>query len=392
MLEKYRNSVYTCTRCGVCRSKYSDTVHYVCPVLENAGGFDHYCGRGRVATARGVLEGVLEYTEELCENIYSCLCCENCREQCGSIDMVTGKPAIDHAKIVRSMREDIVAQKKAPKAVTELAKIVSDKKNTFGMSLDMKSIFAKKYELPSSGDSIFFSGCYSIFRNSKEAEDTIKILKKTGENIAYLADQEWCCGVMQYWDGNTNVMRDMVFHNMEALEKSGAKRIITSCSGCLDTIRNLYPEIIEDELPFEVVHISEYLASLVKEGDLKFEKELNKKITYHDPCHLGRHAKIYEPPRDVIKAIPGVELVEMERNRGAAFCCGSGIGAVRAIYPDLAMKITNSRIGEALDTGAEVVSSACPMCVEQLELAGKKGKTGLEFINLPELVAKALGV
>lgn len=392
MLEKYRYNIYRCTRCGVCRAKYNEKVHYVCPVLENTAGFDHYCGRGRIATARGILEGEFAYSDALIDVVYTCLGCENCREQCGSMDPETGKPLTDTARIVKAMREEIVELGKGPKVMSEVARAVAEKKNSFGMSLEKKKALAQKFELPSTGDLLFFSGCYSVFRDPKEADDTIKILKKTGEDIAYLGDEEWCCGVMQYWDGNTRVMRDMAFHNMEVIEKSGAKKIVTPCSGCFDTIKDIYPEIIEDELPFEVVHFSEYLADLLDEGKLKFEKELNKTVTYHDPCHLGRHAGVYEQPRKVIKAIPGVELVEMERNRSAAFCCGSGIGSVRATHPEMALRITDSRIGEALATGAQVVTSACPMCVEQLELSGKKKKVDLEFINLPELVANALGI
>jgi len=392
MLEKYRYNVYRCTRCGVCRAKYNETVHYVCPVLENTAGFDHYCGRGRIATAKGILEDRFTYSDALIDVVYCCLCCENCREQCGSVDLETGKPLIDTGRIVRAMREEIVKLGKCPKVMSEISRVVSEEKNTFGMSLEKKKDLARKYNLPSAGESLFFSGCYSVFRNPKEADDTIKILKNTGEEIAYLGDEEWCCGVMQYWDGNTGVMRDMVFHNMEVIEKSGAKKIITPCAGCYDTIKDIYPEIIEDDLPFEVVHLSEYLSDLLDDGKLKFEKELNKTVTYHDPCHLGRHAGVYEQPRKVIKAIPGVELVEMERNRNAAFCCGSGIGSVRATHPELALDITHSRVDEALATGAHVVTSACPMCVEQLELSGKKRKLDLEFINLPELVANALGI
>jgi heterodisulfide reductase subunit D len=392
MLEKYRYNVYRCTRCGVCRAKYNENVHYVCPVVENTAGFDHYCGRGRIATAKGILEEKFSYSDALIDVIYACLCCENCREQCGSVDPETDKPLIDTARIVRAMREEIVELGKAPKVMSELAKVVAETKNTFGGSLEKKKALAQKYNLPGAGKVLFFSGCYSVFRNPKEAEDTIKILKSAEVDLAYLADSEWCCGVMQYWDGNTSVMRDMVYHNIEMIEKSGADKIVTACSGCYDTIKDIYPEIIEDNLPFNVLHLSEYLADLLDQGKLKFKNELNKTVTYHDPCHLGRHAGIYEQPRKVIASIPGIKLVEMERNRSSAFCCGSGIGSVRATHPKMALQITHSRVDEAMATGAEVVTSACPMCVEQLELSGKKRKMNLEFINLPELVARAMGL
>ncbi|MFH2046415.1 MAG: (Fe-S)-binding protein [Pseudomonadota bacterium] len=392
MLEKYRYNVARCARCGICRAKYSEKVHYVCPVREHTGGFEHYFSRGRVAVAAGILEGAIDYSPELVEVLYTCLGCKSCVEQCGSVDMRNGKSLVDTAKIVREMREDAIALGLEPKIMQELHATVSKNKNTFGGSLEEKNKLAKKFELPDKGDTIFFSGCYGVYRDRKEAEATIKILKATGAAPAYLADKEWCCGVMEYWGGNTKVARDMALHNMEALDAAGVKTLVTACSGCLDTIKDIYPEIIEDKLPFKVIHISEYLADLVKKGELKFTKEINKTVTYHDPCHLGRHARIFDAPRKVIESIPGITLKEMERNREASGCCGSGIGAVRALEPDLALAITNDRIKEAVATGAEVLTSACPMCVEQLTLAGRAAKAKLEYINLPALVAEAMGL
>jgi heterodisulfide reductase subunit D len=392
MLEKYRYNVYRCARCGICRAKYTEKVHYVCPVREHTGGFDHYFSRGRLAIASGILEGTLDYSPELVDVLYTCLGCENCREQCGSIDLRNMKPLIDTARIVREMREDAIGRGLEPKIMQEIHSTVSKTKNAFGGSLEEKKKLAKKFELPEKGDTFYFSGCYAVYRDLKESETTIKILKATGAAPAYLSDKEWCCGVMQYWGGNTKVARDMALHNMEALTKAGAKTVITACSGCLDTIKEIYPEIIEEELPFEVIHISEYLADLVDKKAIEFAKTINKTVTYHDPCHLGRHARIFDAPRKVIQSIPGITLKEMERIREASWCCGSGIGTVRALNPDLALAITNDRIEEAVLTGAEILTSACPMCVEQLELAGRISKAKLEYINLPALVAEAMGI
>ncbi len=143
------------------------------------------------------------------------------------------------------------------------------------------------------------------------------------------------------------------------------------------------------EIPFKVVHTSELMAELIKEGRLKLLKEVPETVTYHDPCHLGRHAGIYEQPREVLKAIPAIKFVEMSKNRENALCCGAG-GGVKAGFPDFAMQAAMRRLEEAQDVGAESIVSACPFCAHNLKDAIRESGSQLKFYDLTELIAKTI--
>lgn len=393
MLEKYRYNVFRCTRCGLCRQKYSETVHRVCPTREHTGGFEPYFSRGLLSVASGILEKELDYSPEFVEVLYACLTCQNCTEQCASVDMQTFRTLIDTGRIVREMREDAIARGLEPKAMQALNATVSSTKTCAGGSLEDKKRLGEKFKLPQKGKLVYFSGCDAVYPNPEEAEATIKILQATGADPAYLGDKEWCSGATQYWAGNTELAKELALHNIEALTAAGAKTVVTSSASCLNTLKKVYPELAElDELPFEVIHLSEYLAPLVGTRKLKFKNSINKTVTYHDPCQLGRHAKIYDAPRKVIESIPGIKLKEMERIRGASWCCGSGIGVVKTTDPDLALSIATDRHEEAQATGAEILTSACPTCIAQLKLAGSQSKSPMKYMNLPALVAEAMGV
>jgi heterodisulfide reductase subunit D len=181
------------------------------------------------------------------------------------------------------------------------------------------------------------------------------------------------------------VARDLAERNQQIIGDSGAKAVITSCPGCLNTMKNDYRRM-GLELKADVRHTTELLADLVESGELKF-REYKKKATYHDPCHLGRHVGIYDEPRAIIDAIPGLELTEMGRNREFAYCCGAG-GGVKSAFPEWALKTGKERVTEAMETGAEVLITTCPFCERNLRDAVDDMGVDLEITDLVELVAK----
>jgi heterodisulfide reductase subunit D len=173
-------------------------------------------------------------------------------------------------------------------------------------------------------------------------------------------------------------------HNITQILNTNASKVITSCSGCYRTLKKDWVKF-GAEYGFEVFHTTEIIHKLLNEGKLKFKSEYNKIVTYHDPCHLGRHMDFYEIPRQIIEKIPGINLVEMERNKGNAWCCGAG-GGVKIGFPDWSVEVSKERLEEAKNTGAKVVTSACPFCRTNLSDANEKYNMGFEIYDLIEII------
>ena len=253
-----------------------------------------------------------------------------------------------------------------PEPIRKIDTRVQERHNTFGARAK-RSEWAEGLGLPAKGELLYFAGCYASYPQTEIARATVAILRKAGLNPAYLAEGEWCCGVTQFHDGSAALAVDMARHNIEMIKSSGARSVVTGCAECYKSLKLEYPAVLGD-LPFEVLHISELLAGLLGEGRISLEKELpEKKITYHDPCHLGRYCHVFEPPRSMIRAMPGVELMEMKRHHDYAWCCGHGADMVNSVQPGLASDIAQDRMAEAKESGAKAVITACPRCVQGLK-------------------------
>jgi Fe-S oxidoreductase len=395
-IEDVRQAVYRCHHCRACSLTDSDEIgwHRVCPTYE-AYPFEHYAAGGRIAIARAWLEELIQKPEEVVESIFSCLGCGACKEICQAYTEIAFPlpDGIDTPRIMRLLRQELAARGLAPKIIKSLDQGVKKTNNAFGGNQAAKKALAEQFNLPARGSTLFFSGCYTVFGKLRQVlENSIRIFKETGTEPAYLADQEWCCGILQYVDGNMELCRELVLHNLNAIQSSGASTVVTTCAGCYHAIKHVYPKIAGIELPFKVSHTSEYLSQLLQENKLKFKKEVQTTVTYHDPCHLGRLCKVYEEPRTVISRIPGITLLEMERNREKAWCCGGGEGIVSAAYPQLASMIGDARIREAKATGATAIITTCPHCITMLNLASQRLNTGLMCMDLSEIVFDALGL
>jgi heterodisulfide reductase subunit D len=194
-------------------------------------------------------------------------------------------------------------------------------------------------------------------------KNMMKILEASKLDVA-ISKNEWCCGSIALRIGDETSVKENINHNIDLYQKMGAKTVFTACAGCYRTLKKDYPSLLGKELPFEVKHITEILNDLLTSDRIPFkvEQEGKLKVTYHDPCHLGRHMKLYEIPREAISKIPGVELIEMKRNKKNAWCCGAG-GGIKSQYPELALDISKERIKEAIETGADVLTTSCPFCI-----------------------------
>ena len=212
---------------------------------------------------------------------------------------------------------------------------------------------------------LYFSGCYLSYdpRLKKVAAATANILNKAGIEFGILGAKENCCGESIRKTGDEELFKRLAKENIKNFIDAGVKKILVSSPHCYHTFKNEYPEFMVN---FEVVHITQYLAELVNEGRLELTKEYDQKVTYHDPCYLGRHNGIYDEPREVLKKIPGLELNEMPESRDTSLCCGGGGGRIW-METLKGERFSDLRIAQAMGVGAEVLATSCPYCITHFE-------------------------
>jgi len=212
---------------------------------------------------------------------------------------------------------------------------------------------------------LYFPGCYLSYdpRLKKVARATADILNRAGIDFGILGPRENCCGESIRKTGDEELFKRLAKENIKTFIDNGVKKILVSSPHCYHTFKNEYPEF---KVNFEVVHISQYLLELINEGRLEFTTEYGKKVTYHDPCYLGRHNGIYDEPREVLKKVPGLELIEMADLRQDSLCCGGGGGRIWMETPK-GQRFSDLRLEQAIGVGAEVLVTACPYCITNFE-------------------------
>jgi Fe-S oxidoreductase len=214
-------------------------------------------------------------------------------------------------------------------------------------------------------DVLYFPGCYLSYdpRLKKVARATAEVLKKAGVDFGILGEKEVCCGESIRKTGDEELFRSLAKENIKTFIDSGVKKIVVSSPHCYHTFKNEYPEFM---VHFEVIHITEYLMELIREGRLELSGEFGKKVTYHDPCYLGRHNGIYDEPREALGRVSGLELMEMAESRVDSLCCGGGGGRIWMETPK-GERFCDLRVEQALELGAEVLVTACPYCIANFE-------------------------
>ena len=212
---------------------------------------------------------------------------------------------------------------------------------------------------------LYFPGCYPSYdpRLKNVARATANILNRAGVDFGILGAKENCCGESIRKTGDEEVFKSLAKENIKTFIDNGVKKILVSSPHCYHTFKNEYPEFMVN---FDVVHITQYLFELIDKGKLELKKEYGKKITYHDPCYLGRHNGIYDEPREVLKRVPGLELNEMSESREDSLCCGGGGGRIWMETPK-GERFSDLRLEQAIEVGAEVLVTACPYCITNFE-------------------------
>ncbi len=235
-------------------------------------------------------------------------------------------------------------------------------------------------------DILYFPGCYLSYdpRLKKVARATASILNKVGIEFGILGPEENCCGESIRKTGDEELFKRLAKANIKTFIDRGVKRILVSSPHCYHTFKNEYPEFMVN---FEIVHISQYLSELFRDGRLGFSNEYAKKVTWHDPCYLGRHNGIYDEPREVLKGIPGLELIEMPDIRKDSLCCGGGGGRIWMETPK-GQRFSDIRLEQAFEAGAEVLATSCPYCITNFEDSrlNREDSESIEIKDITEII------
>lgn len=348
-----------CFQCGLC-----DTV---CP-----------WNRVRQFSIRKIIrQATFGLTEIDGEDIWRCTTCGNCPRQCPR--------GVKQIELGVSLRRIASAYEVFPASVrparTARASLISEG-NPLQFERKKRADWAK--DLPvkpfeEGMDVLYFVGCYLSYdpRMKKVAAATANILNKAGINFGILGDKENCCGESIRKTGSEEVFKSLARENIKTFIENGVKKILVSSPHCYHTFKNEYPEFMVN---FEVVHASQYLLEILNAGWLKLTGEYGKKVTYHDPCYLGRHNDLYDAPREVLKKIPGLELIEMADSRKNSLCCGGGGGRIWMDTPK-SERFSDLRLKQANAVGAEILVTACPYCITNFE----ESRLNLEFEDVLEI-------
>lgn len=422
-LEDYRPDMERCSRCSFCKFVPQAKIKSIrfaqgCPSIARYN-FHGYSGGGKLAASLSLITNRIEFSDKLVDMIYKCTMCGSCDVSCKVCSRLEpyeillelraraveeGQVLPAHMVMVESLKSDDNVMGK-PKA----------ERGKWAEGLGLKDITKENAEV------LYHAGCRYSFDEElwPIVRGAVTLLQKAGIDVGIMGKEESCCGGRSYELGYRGEFITYAEHNIETWNRAGVKTVVTSCADGYGALKYYYPRL-KKEMKFEVLHITQYLDRLIREGKLKLTKQVPMEVTYHDPCHLGRlgeafilwegvRAKIlgqfnikvparilnrgakgvYEPPRDVMRSIPGLRLTEMERIREYAWCCGAGGGVMEA-FPDFAEWTALERIEEAKTTGAEAIVTACPWCERSFRDAIKNSGDGIKVYDIVELVEQAI--
>ena len=374
-----------CLQCGYCRD--------VCPVFEQ-DPWESASPRGKVymlkqLDRKGFMDRILsifdreiKVTDDFVERVYWCTSCGMCEEEC--------HVEIPFPELWEEVKAWLVEQGVAPlEAHRAFLSRIESVKNPFNEPESTRGNWSKEFLLSSKPEVMYYVGCTESFRMQKIAKTTATVLAAANVKFNVMGEEEWCCTSPLLRTGQKSLTESFARHTQEQMMNSGANVMLTACAGCMATTKRDHTKAI-GPLGYEVLHVSQFAEKLIKDGRLSFNRTIPRKVTYHDPCHLGRHAGVFEAPRNVIRSIPGIELVEMPRNRRKSRCCGAGAG-FKAQFDEYAVNIAAGRVQEAIDVGAEQIITTCPFCAVNLNAGAKQLGVRQPTIDLMQLILEALG-
>ena len=322
------------------------------------------------------------------DEIWACTTCRACDEVCPLW--------VEHIdKIVDARRNLVMEQSKIPETAEGALRSIEDRGHPWRGTTSTRMDWAEGMDITvlsedSDVDVLFWVGCTSALedRSVKIAQSFAQILKSAGVNFGVLGPEESCCGDPARRLGNEYLFQMQAEKNIEILKGYNVKKIVTACPHGYHVLKNEYPQFGGE---FEVLHHTEFIAQLLREGKLKIGNGVQGTLTYHDSCYLGRYNNVYKQPREILKSVPGIAFVEMEDNSKRGFCCGGGGGRMW-LEERTGQRISEMRTEQAMKTGAQIISTACPFCLQMFDdaIKAKEAEEKVKAMDIAELIAGSL--
>ncbi|MCK4988058.1 MAG: (Fe-S)-binding protein [Desulfobacterales bacterium] len=318
--------------------------------------------------------------------VFRCTLCGNCREVC--------PVGINLKQLWLSLRKDLVDSKYYPKKINMIRNNLEESHNVFDEDNEERAEWVEDMREPPDdlfskdrAEVVYFTGCVAAYfpLAQKIPIALAEIFEVSEVDFTLLGKEEWCCGFPLLGAGLKDMFGRISDHNLAAVKKKGAQKVVFACPSCFQMWREYYPY---EEFGIEIIHGSQFLMHLLQQNRVPLQ-ELDLTVTYHDPCDLGRGARVFDAPRKVIQSIPGVQFVELPNNRENCNCCGGG-GNLEMIDPELSAKIAKSKIKEAEGTGAQAIVTSCQQCVRTMTTYAKRNKVPIEVMDITQLIHKVL--
>lgn len=363
-----------CIKCGLCKAS--------CPVGKELY-LEKYTPRGKIQLARYYYRGELDLSRHYQDIFAKCLLCGACVTTCPS--------GVNLNEVFVKMREEVTKKRGLHQQMEELVKSLLSNRNISREDNAsraewrecLKSLPEHKYQ-KDRAEVAYFVGCVaSFFPMAKRIpQNLVQILEAAGVDFTLLGGEEWCCGFPLIGAGVPEKAQEMMEHNLKKVKELGVKRVVFSCPSCYRTWKE------HGDKDLELLHSTQLIDKLIGEGKLRMGA-VDMKVTYHDPCDLGRNGGIYDEPRQILKSIPNLTLVELENKRALSVCCGGG-GNLEVADSDLSGTVAQKKIDEIKRTGAQTVVTSCQQCVRTIQTRARKQKADLKVLDITELVLKAI--
>jgi heterodisulfide reductase subunit D len=377
-----------CIKCRQCTYGSWPKNLPICPIYDKYKFFT-YCGGGLIYLARGILLGLIEedHYDEVLKVVSKCTSCNYCGQTCKLVPV--GSPHQSVTDLIRLLKINLVNKGVyLSEEHRQTVDRIKETKHLFNLSYEEEELKSLKRKVPQKGEILIFSGCVTSYHCRENLKATIGVLNKAGIDYRMM-DDEWCCGSPLLDLGNVDGIAELAEHNLGAIKAVKVSKVVFLCPHCQETFQKIYPQVTKKELGFQPLFITKYFRELIDKNVLKPSKALPYKVSYHDPCYLGRHLSDLESARRILAKIPQIKVVEMGRIKEESFCCGGGGGA-RILDKDNSMAIGHERAKEFKKTGAEVLVTSCPLCKSQFREVGKSDGNGITVKDAVEILEESL--